>query len=272
MTENKDLEALTLVALSVAREAAELVLKAWRSRPSFERKASYADLVTEHDLASERLIRRLLAERTPNLPIVGEEQGGTHSEGRTWYCDPIDGTVNFTHGHAFFAVSIGLLEHGKPVLGAVVAPALASEWHGYVGGGAFRNGNPCQVSPTDDLSDSLVATGFSPVLRRMGAPEDNLAAFARVMPAVRDIRRCGSAALDLCLVADGTYEAYWERKLSPWDMVGGAALVLAAGGRLTSLSGGPADLLRGYIVASNGHVHDGVVALVSQDGQSRLSD
>lgn len=261
-----DLPRLTATALEIAREAGQLVLNGWRSRPAYERKASDADLVTEFDLASERLIRQRLAERTPELAIVGEEQGGTRSDAPTWYVDPIDGTVNFAHGHPCFAVSLGLLVGGQPVLGAVVAPALQTEWHGFVGGGAFRNGQPCGVSSNAVLCDALLATGFSPVMRRHGPPEDNVAAFCRVMPAVRDLRRCGSAAHDLCLVADGTYDAYWERKLYPWDMAGGAALVLAAGGRLTSLTGGPPDLSSGYIVASNGHVHDAVVALVAPDG------
>jgi len=212
------------------------------------------------------LIRELLAKRTPQIAIVGEEGGGTRSEGLTWYCDPIDGTVNFAHGHPCFSVSIGLLDRGSPVAGAVVAPAMGLEWHGAAGQGAQRNGAPCYVSTNAEFSDSLLATGFSPVMRRAGAPEDNLAAFCRVMPHVRDIRRCGSAALDLCLVADGTYDAYWERKLSPWDTMAGAALVLAAGGKLTNLLGGPVDYSIGYLIASNGHVHDALLELVRPEG------
>ncbi len=257
-----DLAQLTAAALEVAREAGQLVLQGWRSRPSYERKASYADLVTEFDLASERLIRSRLAERTPSIAIVGEEQGGERSEAPTWYVDPIDGTVNFAHGHPCFAVSIGLLVAGQPLAGVVVAPALATEWHGFVGGGAFRNGKACRVSETTELSDALLATGFSPVMRRHGSPEDNVDAFCRVMPQVRDLRRCGSAAHDLCLVADGTYDAYWERKLATWDIAAGTALVLAAGGRLTNLQGAPADLTNGYILASNHHLHDALLPLL----------
>ncbi len=259
-----DRVALSEIALDVAREAGEQVLRGWRSRPQVEQKGSYADLVTEFDLASERLIRKLLAERTPDLAIVGEEQGGTASDAPTWYCDPIDGTVNFAHGHAFFAISIGVLERGQPTAGAVFAPALDTYWRGAVGHGAVRNGKPCQVSATEHLDDALIATGFSPVMRRSGHPEDNLAAFVKVMPAVRDIRRCGSAALDLCLVADGTYDAYWERKLSPWDTAAGAALVLAAGGMLSSLrDGGPVNFAEGYLLASNGRIHHPLAALLT---------
>jgi myo-inositol-1(or 4)-monophosphatase len=262
----QNLPALTRIALEVARSAAKLVHIGLGSRPEVERKLSYADLVTRYDLESERHIRALLNERTPEIPIVGEEQGGVADERPTWFCDPIDGTVNFAHGHAYFAVSIGLMQQGQPLLGAVVAPALSSEWHGFVGGGAFRNGVACRVSATPGLSDSLIATGFSPVMRRRGHPEDNIAAFCRVAPQVRDIRRCGSAALDLCMVADGTYDAYWERRLAPWDIAAGAALVLAAGGRLSSLTGGDCDLMHGYLLASNGPVHAPMIDLLAPDG------
>lgn len=262
-----DLGLLAQAALTVAREAGELVLAGWRSRPAVDRKASYADLVTEYDVTSERLIRRRFAELTPSVPVVGEEEGGTIGDGPTWVCDPIDGTVNFASGHPFFAISLGLMHGGAPLVGAVVAPALQVEWHGVVGSGAFRNGQPCSVTANASLPDALIATGISPVMRRHGHPEDNLAPFVRVTPQVRDIRRCGSAALDLCLVADGTYDAYWERKLAAWDVAAGAALVLAAGGRLTNLVGGPYDLTRGYILASNGHVHDALVDLLRVDGE-----
>lgn len=266
----------TQAALIVAREAGALVLKGYRSRPSYERKQSYADLVTEHDLASERLIRQRLAELTPDIAIVGEEQGGTPSDAPTWYVDPIDGTVNFAHGHPFFAVSLGLLDHGHAVAGVIVAPALGVEWHGFVGdsklgAGCFRNGQACGVSPTSVLSDGLIATGFSPLMRQHGHPEDNVKAFERVMPEVRDLRRAGSAALDLVLVADGTYDAYWERRLGPWDLMAGVALVQAAGGRITSLTGGKADLSRGYLLASNGHLHDALLPLLSADGEPTVS-
>jgi myo-inositol-1(or 4)-monophosphatase len=260
------LASLTQAALTIAREAAQVALEGFRSEPAVQRKESYADLVTQYDLASERVIRKRLAELTPEIAIVGEEEGGELGAGATWLVDPIDGTVNFAHGHPFFGVSIGLLQAGVPLAGAVVAPALGLEWHGFVGGGAFRNGEPCRVASEATLADALVATGISPVMRLHGHPEDNLAAFCRVTPEVRDIRRCGSAAIDLCLVADGTYAAYWERRLAAWDMAAGTALVLAAGGKLTNLLGEGYDLTRGYIVASNGHVHDSLVQLLRQDG------
>jgi myo-inositol-1(or 4)-monophosphatase len=135
------LQQLTRIALETAEEAAKFVMRAYRTEMSPSEKGR-ADLVTEFDVQSERLIRRRLGERTPDLPIVGEEEGG-RAEGPTWYCDPIDGTTNFVHGHPFFCVSIGLLERGVPLCGAVVAPALGLRWHAWVGGRALRNDAPC---------------------------------------------------------------------------------------------------------------------------------
>jgi myo-inositol-1(or 4)-monophosphatase len=255
------LEQLTGFALEVADAAAAFVLRAHRTEvPSTEK--GRADLVTEYDVKSEQLIRRMLQERTPELAVVGEEQGGV-ADGPTWYCDPIDGTTNFVHGHPFFCVSVGLCERGAALAGAVVAPALQLRWHGYQGGGAFRNGEPCRVSDTLLLSEALIATGFHPMSAN-SHPGDNVDSFRRVLPHVRGIRRCGSAALDLCMTADGTYDAYWERSLNAWDTAGGAAIVLAAGGKITNLRGGAPDLAIGHILASNDHIHEAILALLPE--------
>jgi myo-inositol-1(or 4)-monophosphatase len=255
------LQQLTRIALETAEEAATWVLSAHRTKVSTSEKGR-ADLVTEFDVQSERLIRRRLRERTPELAVVGEEEGG-RPEGPTWYCDPIDGTTNFVHGHPFFCVSIGLMEDGVPLAGAVVAPALGLRWHGFEGGHAYRNGEPCGVSDTLVLSEALISTGFHP-MSAQSRPGDNVDSFRRVLPHVRGIRRCGAAALDLCMVADGTYDAYWERRLNAWDTAAGAAIVLAAGGTVTNLSGAPADLSIGHVLASNGHVHEAVLALLPE--------
>jgi myo-inositol-1(or 4)-monophosphatase len=256
----KSPEALAQIAFAVATEAAALLFEGFRKRPTATEKAR-ADLVTEYDLASERLIRERLAERSPGIAIVAEEQGGTPALGsaQTWFCDPLDGTTNFVHGHHFFCVSIGVAEAGRPIAGAVVAPALATHWVAFQGGPARRNGEPCKVSETSALEQALVATGFPS--DRSRAPANNFDAFMRVKQAVRGVRRCGSAAIDLCLVADGTYDAYWERRLNAWDVMAGAALVLAAGGQITSLDGGPPDLSVGHILASNGRIHGSLSAL-----------
>lgn len=251
---------LVHVARSVARDAATILAQGYRQRPAASEKGSRSDLVTEFDLRSEALIRERLARETPGMAIVAEEQGGIAS-GLTWHCDPLDGTTNFVHGHPFFCVSIGAADESGPIAGAVVAPALGIEWWGGRGFGAFRNGEACAVSTTDSLRNAMLGTGFPPVGRE-DAAENNIATFGKMKLIAQSIRRCGSAALDCCLVADGTYDAYWERALHSWDMIGGCAIALAAGARLTSLWGGPPDLSRGNIVLSNGRIHDEILAVV----------
>lgn len=247
-------------ALAVAREAGELVLEGFRSKPEASEKSA-RDLVTEFDFASEALIRKRLAELEPGIPVVAEERGGTSRPELTFYCDPLDGTTNFVHGHPFWSVSIGLLEAGVPSVGAVVAPSLGLWWTGYRGGPATRNGAPCSVSRTPRLYEALVATGFP--TNRDREPDSNLATFVSVIKSARGVRRCGTAAVDLCFVADGTYDAYWERKLNGWDVTAGSAVVLSAGGMLTALDGGPVDLTVGRLVASNGLVHAELLQQIS---------
>ena len=265
-------EALLEVALSAAREAAAFVHSGFRTRPHADIKRARTDLVTRFDRESEQLLRARLAERAP-FPIVGEELGtatpGSSSEA-TWYVDPIDGTTNFVHGHPFYCVSIGLVARGEPVLGVVVAPALGVEWSGAVGHGAWRatmrDGarESCRVSEVDALTDALVATGFP--YDRSQRPHNNFDAFVFIKQRAQAVRRCGSAALDLCLVADGTYDGYWERTLGAWDLAGGAALVAAAGGRVSDFSGGAADVLKGNVIASNARLHDSLVEALAASG------
>jgi myo-inositol-1(or 4)-monophosphatase len=247
------------LALEIATEAGALLLGGYRKRPVPTEKAK-RDLVTEFDVKSEALIVARLSAATPELGIVAEESGGQKRQ-LTWFCDPLDGTMNFVHGHPFWAVSIGLLDDATPLAGAVVAPALGLCWIGFAGGAALRNGEACRVSETSDLEQALVATGFP--ADRGAAPANNLDSFVRVKKVAQGVRRCGSAAIDLCLVADGTYDAYWERRLNAWDVAAGAAVVLSAGGRLGALDGGPVDLHVGQLVASNGRVHEALRELVN---------
>ena len=247
------------LALEVATAAGQLLLAGHRSRPTPTEKAR-RDLVTEFDLRSEALIVERLRQATPELGIVAEESGG-EVKPLSWFCDPLDGTTNFVHGHPFWSVSIGVLEQGRPVAGAVVAPSLGLHWTGFEGGRAERSGQLCRVSETSSLEESLVATGFPS--DRTTAPQNNLDSFARVKKVVRGVRRCGSAAIDMCLVADGTYDAYWERRLNAWDLAAGAAVALSAGGHITALDGGPVDLSVGHLIASNGRVHAALQTLLA---------
>jgi len=241
----------------IAREAGQLVMRGYR-RDTRVTKKGEIDLVTEYDLASEALITEQLARALPGLPVVGEEAQGKRviergDEGLRLFVDPIDGTTNFAHGHPFFAVSLGLCRGGTPLAGVIYAPALDLLWSGAVGEGAFRNGEACRVSASATLRDALCATGFGYDV--VGAGDDNVAEFRLVQSRCRAVRRCGAAAIDLALVADGTYDGYWEFMLQPWDVAAGAALVLAAGGRVSDFDDRALDVHRGAVVASNRLVH-----------------
>lgn len=250
---------LLRIALESAREAGALALAGWRTRPEAAHKGRI-NLVTRYDHESENLLRARLTSATP-IPVVGEEHGGLRASGAhdaTWYVDPIDGTTNFVHGHPFWCVSVGLYMGDVPLLGAVVAPSLGVEWAGIVGQGATRSGVACGVSDVAKLDDALLATGF-PYDRRT-SDDNNFDAFVAIKKKCQAVRRCGSAAINLCLVADGTYDGYWEQKLRPWDMAAGAAIVMGAGGRVTDYVGQPADVMKGHVVATNGRIHEELVA------------
>ncbi len=253
-----DTPALLSAALDAARAAAALVETGWRKRPAADHKRARVDLVTRFDRDSEALLREQLTRTTP-FPVVGEEAGGQRAAGNdapTWYVDPLDGTTNFVHGHPFWCVSVGLVAGDRPLLGVVVAPCLRLEWTG-AAGLASRNGEPCRVSDVGDLDGALLATGF-PYDRRT-SPDNNFDAFVAIKKKCQAIRRCGAAAIDLCLVADGTYDGYWEKKLGPWDVAAGSAIVLSAGGRLSDYVGRPVDVTRGSVVATNGAIHEELV-------------
>jgi len=247
---------LTAVAVDVARSAGMVALAGFRAPKIIQHKGD-KDLVTDFDTRTEEHIREQLALRSPGVSIVAEEHGGEAIGELVWYADPIDGTTNYAHGHPFWCVSIGLVERGEPVAGAVVAPSLGLEWTAFSGGPALRNGALCNVTAESFLGESMLATGF-PYDRRT-TDENNFDAFVALKVLAQGIRRCGSAAIDLCFVADGTYDGYWERKLKPWDIAAGTAIVRAAGGRVSGFDGGPLDVTTGNLIASNGLIHEALI-------------
>ena len=268
---NARLEELLEIAKIAAEEAAAHLLTGFRAPFEVENKGRRTALVTRFDREAEAILLRHL-EKT-GLYVVGEESGGKTERGKpTFFVDPLDGTTNFVHGHPFFAVSIGVVApvgtDGTeiPVIGVVAAPALgltfagACSVTGEIVVPTTRSGLPCKVSRTTDMADGLFATGFP--YDRATNEDNNFAAFVAVKKRSRGVRRCGSAALDLCLVADGTYDGYWEKRLNPWDLAGGAALVRASGGRVTGLPKGPVDVREGHVLATNGIVHDALAALL----------
>lgn len=237
--------------VAIAAEAAALIMTGYRN-PGAIHKKGRIDLVTDYDLRSEALILERLDRLCPGDTIIAEETRHAPASGRTWYVDPIDGTTNFAHGHPFFCVSIALYVGTTPWLGVINAPALDVVWKCAAGSGSFRNDVRCRVSDTASLDDALLATGFP--YDRATSEDNNFAEFMAIKRRARGVRRCGSAALDLALVADGTYDGYWEQKLKAWDMAAGAALILEAGGTLSDYAGNAGDPRNGQLIASNGRV------------------
>jgi myo-inositol-1(or 4)-monophosphatase len=257
------LERTRQIAVDVAREAGQLLLQGWGTRPAVSFKSEDINLVTEYDRRAEALIVQRLAAAFPEDRIVGEEgttRGDATGALRVWYVDPLDGTTNFAHGMPLFSVSLGLCINRRPVLGVIEAPALGWSFAGTItGGGSTFNRKPIVPSRVDRLAGALLVTGF-PYERN--PVQNNMAEWAALTAAAQGTRRLGSAALDLCFVACGWLDGYWERALHAWDLVAGAAIVLGAGGRVSDLDGGAFDGETGRILASNGHLHDQMMRIL----------
>ena len=250
-------------AIAFAHEAGELLLRRRAERPQASSKAVRRELVTDADRAAERFVVGGILAQFPDHSVLAEEGVLTARGQRSsasdwnWIVDPIDGTTNYVHGLPHFAVAIGLTWRSIPVVGVVHAPALGETYSAARGCGATCNGTPIRVSRTSDLRDALLATGFA-YLRDQEGAVDNLERLRRLMPKIRDIRRYGSAELDLCLVARGAYDAYWEFGLAPYDVAAGAVIVREAGGVVTDIAGGDDWLFGGQVLASNGALHEDV--------------
>lgn len=254
---NGELDGLRDRAVEIAREAGELLLTGFRSRPTLREKSTASDLVTEFDERCESLLRARLERAFPGTVVVGEEEGGDRGADGVWYVDPIDGTSNFAHGHPYFCVSLALWEGTRPVCGVVHAPAMGLTYAAARGRGVTRNGVPCRVSDVRELPRALMATGF-PADRATRRP-DPYPAFVAVDRASHGLRRCGAAALEQSLVADGAYDAFWEIGLAPWDLAAGTFFVEEAGGVVTDLEGGRLALDAGEVLVSNGHLHEALL-------------
>ena len=217
-------------------------------------KGTDKDMVTEVDRMIEDQLIAAIHGRFPEHDIYGEETGRSGSGSEfCWIIDPIDGTTSYIHQTPYFSISIGLQRNGENIAGTVYAPKLGELFWAEKGRGAFLNGERIRVSPRNVLGQSLVATGFACI--RAGLKENNLKYFTRIMPDIRDIRRCGSAAVDLAYVACGRYDGFWEMSLNIYDVAAGVLLVEEAGGTVSDMSGGKSFPEQG-IVASNGLIHD----------------
>jgi myo-inositol-1(or 4)-monophosphatase len=254
------------LARTIAVEAGALLMERFGRLTGGEIERHGArDVVTAADREAEDLITRRLRAARPGVPVIGEEGArgskGEAPAGEAWIVDPLDGTVNFVQGIPLFAVSIGLVEDGRPILGVVHLPALDQTFWGAPGSGAFEGDKPISVSATPMLEEAIVATGFS--YDRNELEDDNFENLRHMVLRTRGIRRMGAAAIDLAYVASGRLDAFWELDLKPWDVAGGAAIIRAAGGEVSDFDGGENWLYGGSLVASNGMLHSDMRAALA---------
>ena len=249
-------------AIEAAREAGAIILSGHASPKKITYKGD-VDLVTETDRRSEAAIVARLRRDFPEHAIVAEEGSGKDSAPSpfVWHVDPLDGTTNFAHGYPCFAASIGLLENGKPIAGVVFNPVANEMFYASRGEGAYLNQKPIHVSTVERLGESLVSTGF-PTHKR--TDNLNIHYYWEFTLRSHGVRRDGAASLDLCSVACGRFEAFWEFGLKSWDTAAGMLIVTEAGGNVTDLSGAPYNPGGASILVSNGLVQDEVQRVAAE--------
>lgn len=260
-----DAVALRDVAIALAREAGDMALHGRKNGTlTLHTKSSPVDMVTQYDKASEDLITAGLARLRPHDAIVGEEGADSAgTSGITWHIDPIDGTTNFMYDLPTWAVSIGAVDEHGPIAGAVYAPALGEMFSAARGAGARVNDTPLAVRRSSDLSQALVATGFS---YNVGARGPHTQRVARMLMTVRDLRRMGAAAVDLCFVAAGRIDAYFEEGLNSWDLVAGQLIATEAGAVVTNFTGDP--VTPSQVLACSPELHPHMVRFIHESTPS----
>ncbi|MEK6713935.1 MAG: inositol monophosphatase family protein [Nitrospirota bacterium] len=250
-----------IVAEHAARTAGSILLKHLGQPLDVEFKGD-VDLVTKVDRLAEEAIVAIIRDIYPDHQILAEE--GTNQGGDSryrWIIDPLDGTTNFAHSFPCFAVSIGLEAAGKMVGGVVYDPVRNECFTAIDGSGAYLNGNPISVSSVDNLDRALLATGF-PYDRR-AHPDKYIALFRKFMMKAQEIRRPGSASIDLCYLASGRIDGFWESKLKPWDVAAAVVIVREAGGKLSDFKGNEYSIYGNETLASNGRIHDEMVKVAT---------
>lgn len=250
-------------AIEAVVRAGEIQLARFGSDVRVDKKGAI-DLVTEIDLQIEREFRQTIAERFPDHVVLGEEFERAGDRDTVppfcWVFDPVDGTTNYAHGLPIFCASLALEIDGLIAVGAIYDPTRRELFTAERGHGAWLNGHPLAVSAVDTLLDSLLVTGFHYGIQQ--DPEKLVALFREFITRARAVRRLGSAALDLCYVAAGRFDGYWESIIQPWDVAAGALIVEEAGGRVTTVSGEPFRSRAGSVLATNGALHEPMLEVI----------
>ena len=257
------------IAKEAAREAGSYIFDHLGKIKEVSYKSGINDLVTDVDKASEAMIIKKIKIWFPGHSFLAEESGKS-SRGESeiiWVIDPLDGTVNYSHGFPFFCVSIGLMMEGEIKLGVVYDPVRKEMFSAEKMKGAFLNDDRMKVTETDKLESSLIATGFAYSAEKRQA---NLELFERIISRAQAVRRPGAAALDLCYVASGRLDGFWELNLSPWDTAAGQLIVTEAGGKVSMMDGSCYDIYKKDILATNGKIHDEMSAILSAPPQKNF--
>lgn len=258
-----DLSLARQVGIAAAHKGAE-ILSAYFGKIKQVKKKGAIDLVTEADTASEAAIVATIKKAFPNHSILAEEGGLNRKESTyQWFIDPLDGTTNYTHQVPMWAISIGCAVRGEPVLGVVLNPMSGELFTGVKGGGAALNGRPVRVSRSATVSDSLLVTGFPYNFQSIMNPL--MARFARCLEASQGVRRLGSAALDICFVACGRFDAFWEQGLNPWDTAAAVCIASEAGAITTDFSNRPFNLYNHEILVANPNIHLQMLSLLENE-------
>ena len=258
-----DLNRLVKAARTAADQGGAELMRHYGRLSSIQSKGRVGDLVTNADLAAEKVVLKVLGELTPEIAVLAEESGAEgEQDGLRWCVDPLDGTTNFTHGYPFFATSIGLTYQQQPILGAISVPFLNETYWGAPGVGAHCNEQPIHVTDCKSLEDSLLVTGFA--YDRHERLDNNYAEFCWFTHRTRGVRRGGAAAVDLAFVAAGRQDGYWERGLAPWDLAAGVAIVELAGGTVSGYRGEAFAIQQGRVVAAGPSLHPQIVDTLAQ--------
>lgn len=259
-----DMTGIREFAIETARKSGSLLKENVGKVNRIEFKGA-VDIVTEVDKKSEELIMAEIKKAFPGHGILTEESPELKQDSPyKWVIDPLDGTTNYSHGFPFFCVSIAFEKDGEVVFGVVYDPMMDELFTAEKGQGAFKNGEKIKVSVISELGRGLLATGFPYDLRSSKA--NNLDHFSAFAVKAQAIRRAGSAALDLCYIASGRFDGYWEMKLRPWDVAAGALIVREAGGMVTDFSGGPFSIYGKECLATNGLLHEEMIRILSRQG------
>ena len=254
------LHEIKIVAINAAKEAGDYARSRCDNIKEIKHKGGPNDLVTDVDQACEKIVTDMIIDRFPEHSIIAEESGETVSGSDfCWVIDPIDGTTNFAHGFPFYCVSIGVLVKGNVAIGVVYDPSNDEMFVAEDGKGTFLNGKAIHVSNVNKVEDALVATGFA---YHISGKQTSIPYFINILKEAQAVRRAGSAALDLCYVACGRFDAFWEFGLKPWDTAAGLIIVSEAGGKISCLGGESYNINSETIVATNARIHGEMINML----------